>query len=83
MIKLFPGTIQMEITMEALHQPTIATMTTIVVVTSNVATAMASDNVHIPITMEVSASQAAALALVLGQNKNLKRNNILFHSYQK
>ena len=70
----------MEITMEALHQPTIATMTTIVVVTSNVATAMASDNVHIPITMEVSASQAVVLELVLDQNKSLKKNDFLFQS---
>ena len=36
---------------------------------------MVSDNVPIPITMEVSALQAVALELVLDQNKSLKKND--------
>ena len=40
---------------------------------------MVSDNVPIPITMEVSASQAVALELVLDQNKSLKKNDFLVH----
>ena len=78
MKKFFPGTIQVGITMEALLQPTIATMTTIAVATWNVVTAMVSDNVPIPITMEVSASQAVVLELDLDQNKSLKKNDFLF-----
>ena len=69
----------MEITItEVLHPPTIATTTTTAAAISNAATAMVSDNVPILITMEVLASQAAVLELVLDPNKNLKKNNYHF-----
>ena len=64
--------------MEALHQPITVTTITTAVAISNVATAMVSDNVPIHITMEVLALQAVGSELVLGQNKNLKKNDFYF-----
>ena len=72
-------TIQMETTiMEALHQHITVTTITTAVEISNAAIAMVRDNVPIHITMEVLALQAVGSELVLGQNKNLKKNDFYF-----